>query len=46
MVQLDGQRVPLEVHLLQLVGHVEGVVQLLDHFDKPDSFVVVTNRKP
>ena len=37
---------PLEVHLLKLVSHVDGVVQLLDYFDKPDSFVVVVNRKP
>lgn len=43
--QLDGQSVPLEVHLLKLVAHVDGVVQLLDYFDKPDSFVVVVNRK-
>jgi len=44
--QLGGQSVPLEVHLLKLVAHVEGVVQLLDYFDKPDSFVVVVDRKP
>ena len=44
--QLGGQSVPLEVHLLKLVAHVEGVVQLLDYFDKPNSFVVVVDRKP
>jgi len=45
MCQLDGQSVPVEVHLLKLVSHVNGVVHLLDYFDKPDSFVVVTDRK-
>jgi len=44
--QLDGQSVPLEVHLLKLVDGVDGVVQLLDYFDKPDSFVVVVDRRP
>jgi len=44
--QLEGQSVPLEVHLLKLVAHVDGVVKLLDYFDKPDSFVVVVDRKP
>jgi len=46
LCQLDGQNVPLEVHLLKLVANVDGVVQLFDYFDKPDSFVVVVDRKP
>lgn len=42
---MDGQQVPMEVQLLKMVSHISGVVQLLDYFEKPDSFVVVVDRK-
>ena len=42
---MDGQKVPLEVQLLKMVSDIDGVVQLLDYFEKSDSFVVVVDRK-
>lgn len=43
--QLDGQKVPIEVHLLSMVSHVNGVVKILDYYEKTDSFVVVMERR-
>ena len=42
--QLNGLQVPLELALLQAVQSVEGVVRLLDYFERPDSFVIVMER--
>ena len=35
--QLNGRRVPLELKLLHSVQNVEGVIKLLDFFERPDS---------
>jgi serine/threonine protein kinase len=35
---------PMEIHLLQKVSHVPGVARLLDHYDRPDGFVLVLER--
>lgn len=43
-VEENGQRVPIEVCLLQRAAHVSGVVQLLDYYEQPDSFIVVMER--
>ena len=37
--QLNGRRVPLELKLLHSVQNVEGVIKLLDFFERPDSFI-------
>lgn len=34
----------MEICLLQRLSHVESVVQLVDFFEKPDSFIVVMER--
>ena len=39
----DG-RTPLEVALMQQVAKVEGVIQLLDWFEMPESFMLVMER--
>lgn len=42
--QINGHVVPMEVCLLKKVSHVEGVIQLLDYYEKSDSFVLVLER--
>ena len=41
---MNGQRVPLEVCLLRKVAHVDGVIKLLDYFERSDSFIIVMER--
>ena len=43
-LQLNGRRVPLELKLLHSVQNVEGVIKLLDFFERPDSFIFVMER--
>lgn len=45
LFQLEGQKVPIEVHLMLMVSHVNGIVKILDYYEKPDSFVVVMERR-
>jgi len=42
--QFHGQVVPMEIVLMEKVRHLEGVVALLDWYEKSDSFVVVMER--
>lgn len=42
--QVDGRTLPIEICLLQRLTHLESVVQLIDYFEKPDSFIVVMDR--
>jgi serine/threonine protein kinase len=42
--ELDGSQVPAEVFYLTRLNHIPGVVRLLDFFEQPDSFVLVTDR--
>jgi len=49
-IQPDADReqsstvIPMEIHLLQKIDHVEGIAHLLDYYEKPDSFVLVLER--
>jgi len=44
-VEENGQRLPIEISLLQRATHLSaGVVQLLDYYEQPDSFVLVMER--
>lgn len=43
-VQLNGQVVPMEICLLKKVCNVSGVVQILDFYEKQDSFILVMER--
>ena len=43
-MQVNGQTLPIEICLLQKLAHVDSVVQLIDYFEKPDSFIVVMDR--
>lgn len=43
-VEENGQRLPIEVSLLQRTAHLSGVIQLLDFFEQTDSFIVVMER--
>merc|ERR1712025_1423394 len=43
---LNGCKVPLELKLLHAVQDVEGVIKLLDYFERSDSYVIVMERPP
>ncbi|ELT95852.1 hypothetical protein CAPTEDRAFT_159610 [Capitella teleta] len=43
-VQVNGQVVPMEICLLKKVTSVDGVVQMLDFYEKQDSFILVMER--
>jgi serine/threonine protein kinase len=43
-VQMNGSRVPLEIYLLCKVVHVEGVIKILDYYEKTDSFIIIMER--
>lgn len=36
--------IPMEIHLMQKVARLKGVVRLLDHYERPDSFILVMER--
>lgn len=42
--QVSGERVPLEVCLMNIVSGVPGVVKLIDCFERHDSFIIVMER--
>ena len=44
VLQLAGRRVPLELKLLHSVQNIEGVIKLLDFYERPDSFIYVMER--
>jgi len=44
LVEVDGHKVPVEVDLLQRACDVTGVIQLLDFYEKSDSYVIVMER--
>lgn len=44
LLQENGQRVPIEVALLQRAMHINGVIHLIDFYECPDSFIVVMER--
>jgi serine/threonine protein kinase len=41
---VGGKRVPIELKLLHQVQLVDGVIQLLDFYERPDSFIYVMER--
>ena len=41
---MDGRVVPIEICLMKKAGHIEGVIKLLDYYEKSDSFVMVMER--
>lgn len=43
-LQLNGQKVPLELCLLRKVAHVSGVIKALDYYELRDSFIIVMER--
>ena len=42
--QVNGVLIPVEIHLMQKVTHLKGVIQLLDYYERPDSFILVMER--
>merc|ERR1711936_645418 len=42
--ELSGRRVPLELKLLHSVQNIDGVIKLLDFYERPDSFIYVMER--
>ena len=43
---MNGWKVPLELQLLKSVQDIEGVIKLLDYFERSDSYVIVIERPP
>jgi serine/threonine protein kinase len=43
-VHMDGRVVPIEICLMKKAGHIEGVIKLLDYYEKSDSFIMVMER--
>ncbi len=43
-IMIDGQNVPLEVHLLRKVSHIRGCIKMLDIYDRADNFIIVMER--
>lgn len=41
---INEHAVPLEICLLKKVSSVNGVIQLLDYYEKPDSFILILER--
>ena len=41
---LSGRKIPLELRLLHAVQSVDGVIQLLDFYERSDSFIYVMER--
>jgi serine/threonine protein kinase len=44
MGELDGHRVPMEICLLKQVSHVDGVIPILDFYEKSDCYILVMER--
>ena len=44
VLQLGGHKVPLEVCLLRKVSHIDGVIKLLDYYERNDSFIIIMER--
>jgi len=42
--ELKGVKVPLELKLLQTVQKVDGVIKLLDFYERPDSFIYIMEK--
>jgi len=42
--EMDGKRVPQELKLLQSVQNVDGVIQLIDFYERSDSFIYIMER--
>jgi serine/threonine protein kinase len=40
-LQLNDQKVPMELKLLSAAKNVRGLVKLLDYFEREDSFIFV-----
>ena len=45
-IQIEGIRVPRELSLLLEVQGVPGVIQLLDYFQKKDSYIYIMDKPP
>jgi serine/threonine protein kinase len=40
-VKCNGHVIPMEIYLLEKVSRVKGVIQMLDFYEKQDSFILV-----
>ena len=43
-MQIGLDKVPMEVCLMYRVGNIDGVVKLIDFFERHDSFIIVMER--
>jgi len=42
--QCNGKKVPLEITLLKKVNHVQGVIDIIDYYERADAFIIIMER--
>ncbi|CAG0895802.1 unnamed protein product [Cyprideis torosa] len=42
--ELEGKKIPLELKLLRAVSHIPGVIEVIDFYERPDSFIIIMER--
>lgn len=43
-LQIKGQVFPLEIVLLKKASHLNGVIKLIDYYERPDSYILIMER--
>jgi len=44
VIHTNNQRVPIEVSLMNMTNHIEGVIKLIEYFELPDCFMLILER--
>jgi len=44
VIHAKNDRIPIEVTLMQMTSHIEGVIKLLEYYELPDCFMLILER--